>query len=298
MKLGAIDVGTNSCRMLIVDYYQGRYQVLKQGLITTRLGEGVARTGLLKEKAIERALKAIKNFLWEMRKAGVEKVTLVGTSALRDVKNAGELTARLEQETGNKLKIISGREEARLIYTGVSIDLTGDDFLIIDIGGGSTEFIWQEAKQVVFKSLNIGAVRMTEGYISDPVKPVDNAELKVLKEAVNDKLTQLKNNHSFRAIGLGGTITTLAAIDLEMQEYESVKIHRYKLTRDKVKEILARLSKLYLDERKEIPGLQPERADIIIAGTMILQTIMEKFQLAEITISEHGILYGIIREMS
>jgi exopolyphosphatase / guanosine-5'-triphosphate,3'-diphosphate pyrophosphatase len=297
LRLGAIDVGTNSCRMLIADHCQGRYQEIKQALITTRLGEGVARKGVLKKEAIERTLKAIEVFLQVMKKAGVDKIGLVGTSALREVSNADILLNKLK-EAGLNLKIISGQEEARLVLKGVSLELDDYNLLTIDIGGGSTEFIWRDKNQINYQSLKLGAVRLTEMFLSHPERPIIENELNILEKYISSILKELNyQGDNLSAIGVGGTITTLTAIDLGLKVYDHNQIHRHRLKYNRVKKILTQLSGQSLMERQNILGLEPERADIIIAGTVILKVIMEQFSLQEITCSEQGLLYGIVSEL-
>lgn len=298
MRVGAIDVGTNSCRMLVVEKSEGKLIELQRGLKITRLGEGVDENGLLKKRAIFRTLEAIKSFVNIMKGMDVNQITIIGTSALRDVTNSRELLDRVKNETGYNLKIISGKDEARLVYDGASTDLKdNNNYLIIDIGGGSTEFIWKDNDNIIFKSLNVGAVRMTERYISSPEFPLSEQEKSLIKknvkEYLKDKLINIPENVT--GIGVGGTITTLAAIDQQLTDYEPALIHLYKLTYLKIKKILKKLSRLDLEERKQIPGLQPGRADIIISGIIILEVIMEFFELDYISVSDHGILHGVIK---
>lgn len=297
MKAAAIDMGTNSARLLIAEYIEGKYKVSDRGLITTRLGEGVDKSGFLQEKAISRGVKAVKKFKNKIDSEKVKEVAVIGTSALRDVDNADIYSDLLKKETGYKLKIVSGSEEARLIYQGVSLDFKTDNLLIIDIGGGSTEFIWQDSK-VNYKSLNIGAVRMTERYITDSDRPLQESKYKQIYNKISEELNKLNiGTAQPQAAGVGGTITTLGAIDQKLTKYDSNKIHGYRLKLAVVKQILNELKNKTLAERKDIAGLQPERADIITAGTIILAIIMEKFKLDEITVSENDILFGIAREI-
>jgi len=283
--------------MLIVDQCQGRYQEIKQALVTTRLGEGVAESGILKGEAIKRTLKAIMGFLQEMKEAGVDKISLVGTSALREVSNADILLDKLKQN-GLNLKIISGQEEARLVLKGVSLELENYNLLIIDIGGGSTEFIWRDKNQINYQSLKLGAVRLTEMFLSYPERPLIENELNILEKYISSVLKELNyQGNNLSAIGVGGTITTLTAIDLGLKVYDHNQIHRHRLKYSLVKKILTQLSEQTLIERQNVLGLEPERADIIIAGTVILKVIMEQFSLQEITCSEQGLLYGIVSEL-
>lgn len=297
MKIAAIDVGTNSCRLLVVDYIQGELQEIKRGLITSRLGEGVDKNKLLKKDSIERTLAAITDFIKETEKLGVKELRIIGTSALRDVKNSEKLVDVLYKRTGKKISIVSGLEEANLIATGISLNLK--NYLIIDIGGGSTEFIWSKNKDLQLISLDIGAVRMTERYVSNPSLPLKESQVLTIKEVIKEKLAkELKQKiRGTEAIGVGGTITTLAAMALGLKEYNRQKIEQCQLETDTIIKLLEKLRKKDLKARKKIPGLQPERADIIIAGTIILQSIIEYLNLGQLLVSEQGILEGIIRQI-
>jgi len=297
MRLGAIDVGTNSCRMLVADYNKGEIKEIKRNMQITRLGEGVDKNKELTEQAINRALIVISTFVNEMKKINVNKIKINGTSALRDVNNAHKLLDAVKKETGYKLDIISGEEEARLNYIGVA---SGSECFIIDIGGGSTEFIWFDNDRINYKSLDMGSVRMTERLIYNPQKPVTNGELSAIendvKELINKNIAG-KTSNIEKAIGLGGTITTIAAIDQEMTVYDLDKIQDYILKIETVKTIRDSLSNKTIGQRKKVNGLQAGRADIIIAGIQILYVIMDLLDIKEIQVSEHDLLYGAIKEI-
>lgn len=295
MRLGAIDIGTNSCRMLVVDYNESNYREVKRSLKITRLGEGVDENKKLSGKAVNRSLEAITAFIREMKELKVDRVGIVGTSALRDVSNSQVLINRVKKNTGYELRVISGREEACLVYKGASSSINDNDFIIIDIGGGSTEFIWEDEKLNLI-SLDMGSVRMTERFMGNFGELISDNNIKRIETEVTRMIKEnnisLLNKRS--AIGVGGTITTLAAIDLKMTNYNSDLIHGYQLTSLRVIEILDMLKDKGLEDRKNITGLEPDRADIIIAGTVILKVIMELLALTSITVSERGILYGVI----
>ena len=299
VKLGAIDVGTNSCRMLVMEYSGGRYTELARSQEITRLGAEVDQNRFLSRQAVERTVAVIKRFIRMMAQYRPTEINIVGTSALRDVKNPQLLSNRLEEETGKRIKVISGAEEAGLIYQGVSLNLADTDYLIIDIGGGSTELIWSETAGVKYKSLDMGALRMTERYLENPKLPLTQQELAVMQKGIRAELGVVPevNGEKMALVGTGGTVTTLAAIDLQMEAYDSKRIDRYCLTRARIAEILSCLSRLSARERSGIPGLQKGREEIIIAGTVILAEIMTTFGFKEMTISEQGILLGLIREL-
>ncbi|MEJ6952141.1 Ppx/GppA phosphatase family protein [Natronospora cellulosivora (SeqCode)] len=297
MRLGSIDVGTNSCRMLLVDYVGDEAKIIKKSLEITRLGEGVDNNLALTKDAIERTYKAIAKFIQDINDLKVRKVRVIGTSALRDVKNAGELTEKIKEDFNVDFDVISGDEEARLNY--MANKNMGLDNMIIDIGGGSTEFIWKEGDEIRFNSLDMGSVRMTERFIKDPsnkISEIDLDSIKINVKEIMEKNLNLKKGIE-KLIGLGGTITTLAAIDLAMEEYDAKKIEAYELSRANIIEILSSLVNKNLAERKKISGLQPGRADVIIAGTVVLLTIMDIMRINHIISSEYDLLYGVIEDM-
>lgn len=299
MKIAAIDIGTNSTRLLIVDYQAEEYNILERDMVTTRLGEGVDKSRILSKKAIDRTLAVVKKYTDKIKNIGIRRVNIAGTSALRDVKNKDVFSRLLTEKTGHKLNIISGEREAELIYKGVSTDLEQKDYIIIDIGGGSTECIWTENNDIQLRSFDIGAVRLTERFVNRPAEPVSNSEASNIKKRVNQELSNLANKKlaAKKAIGVGGTITTLAAMELGLKEYDSELIHKYDISFNSVRQIQKDLIELPIEKRKEIAGLQPGRADIIPAGNIILTSIMEYLSYQSIRISERDILFGLIKEL-
>ncbi|MFP4020945.1 MAG: Ppx/GppA family phosphatase [Halanaerobium sp.] len=295
MRAAAVDIGTNSCRLLIGEKKSGdSFAILTRKLEITRLGEGVDQNKKLKEAAVERVLKALKKYSSIIDDYQVEKTRIVGTSALRDVDNSELLGDRIS-ELGFELEIISGKKEAELNYLGAASNLE-DNFLLIDIGGGSTEFIWPEAKEIKFESLNLGCVRMTEKFISNPEAKINNAEINEIDNYVKKLLkAKLKFNKNFQVKGVGGTITTLAAVKLGMEDYDSNRIENLKISESELNQIIDKLSSLNLRQRKEIKGLQPKRADIIISGLIILRDILEYINSKELYVSDHDLLYGLLK---
>ncbi len=300
MKMAAIDVGTNSCRLLIAIKKNDDYKVLKKKLITTRLGEGVDDNKYLKKEAIDRTISALGKFNSLLNKYNVKKVGMVGTSALRDVVNSDVFVKKVNKTTGYNIKIISGAEEARLNYLGVKTDTNLSEFMVMDIGGGSTEFIWPEDGKINYKSINIGAVRLTERFIVNPSETVKYFEEKSMKEEIYDKISIIsKHNLSkYELVGVGGTITTLGAMEEKLEEYKSEIIHNYKLNLDEVKEWQYRLKEMNINDRKKVKGLQPKRADIIVAGVTILQEFMKEMGYYNLYISERDILFGILERLT
>jgi len=296
LRAAAVDIGTNSCRLLIAEKKTDEsFDILNRKLEITRLGEGVDQNKILKEKAVNRVYKVLKKYKEITDEFQVNSIRIVGTSALRDVDNSYLLTEKVK-DLGLELEIISGEKEAELNYLGAVSNLE-DNFLLVDIGGGSTEFIWSNSSEINFKSLDVGCVRMTEKFISDPNKKVSSTEINEIKSHVDNLLSkELELDKDFKVKGVGGTITTVAAVKLALEVYDSSKIENLKLKYSELKKIRDRLKDLKLKERKKVKGLQPKRADIIVSGLIILMTIMKHINSQELYVSDHDLLYGLLKE--
>lgn len=296
LKAAVIDIGTNSCRLLVgAKNNKSQIKTLKREVEVTRLGEGVDQNKKLKIAAVKRVEQVLKRYQKIIVDLGVEKLRVIGTSALRDVENP-ELLAQKIAGLGFELEIISGRREAELNYLGAALK-QDSNFLLIDIGGGSTEFIWPQGAELNFKSLDIGCVRMTERFISDPeaeFKAAETAALKAYLQKLFKKELELADNYNLK--GVGGTLTSLAAVKLGLEDYDSQQIENSKVSLKELTDLTAELAELNLAERKKIKGLQPERADIIITGLIILKEILVYTAAEEIKVSDHDLLYGILKE--
>ncbi len=295
MLAAAIDIGTNSCRLLIGENINNQIQIKTRELKITRLGEGVDKNKKLNQKAVNRVLSALKYYKNLIDEYDIDKTRLIGTSALRDVDNS-YLLSKEAAELGFDLEIISGKKEAELNYLG-AVDNLNDDFLLIDIGGGSTEFIWPFKNNISFESLNIGCVRLTERFISEPELPLKESEIREISNFVYDLLkNELNLKKTLSIKGVGGTITTLAALKMSMEDYDSEKIEDTELHIDELREVLKKFKKLDLKDRSSLKGLQPKRADIIPAGLIILIVILEYISSESLTVSDHDLLYGLLKE--
>jgi len=302
LRAAAIDIGTNSTRLLVAEKKDDEINILNRSLEITRLGEGVDKSALLNENAVARVLKALKNFREILLKYNVENIKIVGTSALRDVKNAEMLSDKMKEQLGMELEIISGEKEAELNYKGAAAAIE-NKFLLIDIGGGSTEFIWPKKDgklkdSLIFKSLDIGCVRMTERFIDNPAVILPDREAESIAEYTSKLLIENEINitSDFFIKGVGGTITTLAAIKLGLEKYDSSQIENLSLTADDLFSIYSKLKNTPLIKREKIKGLQPKRADIITAGVIILITILKHLDADKIIVSDRDILCGLIFE--
>ncbi|TYO96952.1 Ppx/GppA phosphatase family protein [Desulfallas thermosapovorans] len=289
MLVAAIDVGTNSTRLLVAEVSrEGILRPVLTDLATTRLGQGI-QGGRLLQVAMDRTLAAIVDFVVRAERAGAGKIVLAATSAVRDAANRDQFINAVRSATGRELMVLPGPEEARLSYLGVTSAL-GDvgGALVIDIGGGSTEFIWRRAGKTRLASINAGAVRMTEvGY--------DGGQI---NNAIGDIMQDVLLDNPGEVIGVGGTVTTLAAMAQGMRRYDPRKIHGFRLATARVDELYRLLSSLTIEERRQLPGLQPQRADIIPAGARILSTILHGLARESILVSEADILHGLIMDIA
>ena len=298
MKVGTIDIGTNSMRLLLGDYVNGKIQNRKKFVNTTRIGEGVDRQGYISKEAIKRNIEALKEFLDICKIESCEQVYAMGTSALRDSKNGDEFVQQAKTETGIYVDIISGEEESNLGFKGVLEGLDcNDDILVIDIGGGSTEFIIGDRNGIKFsKSENVGALRMTEKFFKiDPTDEFEFNEMSTfIENEINNTINYIKSLGIRKLVGIGGTTTTVSAINQELEVYSMEKIHNSKVCTKDIEKILQNLRKMTLSDKKNLKGLQPKRADIITAGVKILNIIMEKLEIDEIIVSEYDNLEGLM----
>jgi len=296
-KIAVIDLGTNSARLLLAAVQKGEMSYRQKKIKTTRLGEGVDQNKVLTERAIKDTLRAVKTFYNMVTNEGYDLFKIIGTSALRDVDNQEDLLNEIYAITNCQVDVIDGIEEAKLGYYGVSNSFSFDEkMLVIDIGGGSTELIFGDETVGLVESLNIGAVRMTDRCITEDPPSTQNLEfLKNEIDAVIDDFIFKNKQFSFsKVIGIGGTITTLSGINLKMPVYDSNKIQGSLLTAQKLDDIIQDFIEKPFEIRKGIIGLNPKRSDIIIAGSIILQRLMRKFDFSEIFISDYDNLEGII----
>lgn len=302
MKIGTIDIGTNSMRLLIGEYKNGKIENRKKFINTTRIGQGVDKEGYISNEAINRNIDALKEFAKLCNDEKCEYVYGMGTSALRDSKNGDDFVQLAKRETGINIDIISGEEESNLGFKGVLEGVEGNnDILVIDIGGGSTEFIIGDREGIKFaKSENVGALRMTEKFLKiDPIDDLEFNEMYMFIESEIDKtLEYIKGKGIKNLVGIGGTITSLSAMNQELAIYSMEKIHNSKVCKKEIEKILQNLKKMTLSDKKTLKGLQPKRADIITAGVAILNIIMEKLELDEIIVSEYDNLEGLMCQKS
>ncbi len=298
-----IDIGTNAILCLIVELREtGRFRVLEDLAEIPRLGEGVDRTKRIGAAGERRSVEVLESYLSRCRNLGVEEIIAVGTSALRDARNRGEVGARLAARLGFEIRVISGEEEAAYSFLSVQrgLSLAGRELLVIDVGGGSTEFIrGNDSGMAEALSVDLGAVRLTERLLrSDPVKP---EEYEGMVAQIDRELGPLRDRwgqsgSSLTLVGIAGTFTTLAAVEKKLTRYSHSVVHGSRLTLAEVR----RQARLFRDktiaERKKIPGLEPKRADVILAGACLIERIMTFFHAREVIVSDQGVRYGLLYE--
>lgn len=285
MWIGAIDMGTNSTRLLIADYsYQGVQEIYKD-LRTTRIGEGMEKFREIKPQVLQRTIDCLQEYQRKCALYQVETIRTVATSAVRDASNKVWVLEQIKEKTGLTVQVLTGTEEAKLSYLGATggEGVEGLPKMVVDIGGGSTELIYPTPEGIEFKSVNLGAVRLKE-----------NKDLKPRVQEILKQLITSQFPSNFTLIGVGGTITTLAAIKLELETYDGEQVEGFKLTSPEISQIYNQLITMSLAQRKNLKGLQPERADIITYGTLILKELLRMLDKDEITVSEKDILQGII----
>jgi len=289
-RLAALDIGSNSTRLLVADAEGERLQEVERLLTITRLGDGVDANGRLAEDAMERVSRCVGRYAERASELGSEQPLAVATSAVRDAANGQEFLARLEREYGVRTRLLKGEDEARLTLRGVASGRSLDGAVVVcDIGGGSTELIGGTGDDVRFAvSLDMGCVRLSERHLHD------DPPTKEQVRAVREEVTQLVPGDvpDGDLIGVAGTITTLATIDLGLEDEVPELVDGHVLERRTVEAELERLAGLPLDRRREVRGLMPERAPTVVAGAAILAQLMEQLDAQRLSVSERDILHG------
>ncbi len=304
MKLATIDIGTHSVLLLIAQKNpDGKIKVLADEATLTRIGEGMGSINNFLSSGMERTLAVLKKYKAICDQHRVEKILCVGTAAFRKAKNVADFVIQVKKETGIEIEIISGEREAALTWKAASTDF-GSDIMVVDIGGGSTEVIcpvslrggqWPTKQST---SIPIGSVLLTEKYChSDPVSDADYQNIcNVIEQTLPSPQPSPTRGEGKRLVATAGTATTLGAIKMKMKIYHHNEIHGSKLSLAELKKIIADFKSKTIEERKKIPGLEPGRADVILAGSLLLEKIAEHFGFQEITVSDRGVRWGLVYE--
>ena len=303
-RVAGVDIGTNSVRILIAEVdgsspRDAKVVPLDRRMRITRLGQGVDRTRALAPEAIERTTTVLREYRAALDEHGVTTVRATATSAARDASNREEFFAAAHDALGVTPELLSGDEEAALSFLGATADLDAPaPYLVVDIGGGSTEFVLGTDAPSGLVSLDMGCVRITEQYLeSDPPAP---EELSNAVAAVRDLVAEVPRvipgaTDAATLVGLAGTVTTVAAVELELPEYDPEKIHHFTLTRDAAEDVFRTLATETAEQRAHNPGLEPGRVDVIVGGTAVLVGVFRVLGFDEMLVSEADILDGLVR---
>ncbi|MDZ7332355.1 MAG: Ppx/GppA family phosphatase [candidate division KSB1 bacterium] len=296
-RAAVLDIGTNAIKFLIAEKNaHGDWETVLDTSQVTRLGQGLHSSGLLNTAAMERSIAAIQKFLGIAREQQVDHILAVGTMALRTAANAQDFVERLRREANLNIQIIDGEEEARLSWLAVisSLPVPKARWLIFDVGGGSTEFILSQDRQLLGKiSLNIGVVRLTEQIlISDPVT---DEEVQLADRSIKAAFQAIPWSGPISVlVGVGATMTTLGAMQHQLRRYQANLIHGLQLSYHDVTTLVSALKSKTIAERKRMPGLPADRADVILAGGMIVSAIMKQMQSKSVIISDRGVRHGLL----
>jgi exopolyphosphatase/guanosine-5'-triphosphate,3'-diphosphate pyrophosphatase len=288
-RVAAVDLGTNSTRLLVADVEDGQVHDVVRRLRITRLGEGVDARRRLLPLPIARVRNCLADYRRELESLGAEATLAVATSAVRDAENGEAFLGEIEWSYGFATRLLSGQEEARLTFAGVGAGRALEPgTLVIDVGGGSTELVLDGSP---LASVDAGCVRQTELFLaSDPPAP---HELERCARAVRELLGAVPDGApARRAIGVAGTVTTLAALDLGLVEHDPERVHGHVVSRAGLERKLEHLAALPLAERREVPALEPGRAPVIIAGLIVLREALDRFGLDAVEASERDLLHG------
>jgi exopolyphosphatase/guanosine-5'-triphosphate,3'-diphosphate pyrophosphatase len=306
MRVAAIDCGTNSIRLLIADVSDGKLIDVVRTMVIVRLGEGVDKTGEFSQAALTRTFAALDSYVELINEHQPQRVRFVATSASRDVSNRAEFEAGIKSRLGIEPDVISGDEEAALSFLGATADLVNDEnaptapYLVIDIGGGSTEFVLGSTSPTDAISTNIGCVRMTErNLIADPPTSEQIAAATAdIDAAIDQAFNAVPIAEAKSLIGLAGSVTTVAAIALGLDEYNPYKIHGSRISAERVHEVTQQLLHMTRSERAALGPMHEGRIDVIGGGALVLDRIMQRTGIAEVVVSERDILDGIARALA
>jgi exopolyphosphatase/guanosine-5'-triphosphate,3'-diphosphate pyrophosphatase len=302
-RLAAVDIGTNSVRLLVADIdgvgHDAELTPLDRRMRITRLGQGVDRSRRLHPDAVTRTLDALQEYRGALDELGVARLRATATSAARDAANRDEFFRAAAAALGVEPELLPGDEEARLSFLGATAELDEPaPYLVVDIGGGSTEFVVGTSDPEGLMSVDVGCVRLSEQFLtSDPPAP---EELSQAVSVVRDHLADVDREvpavrDAVTLVGLAGTVTTMAAVEMGLPEYDRDKIHHFRLERAAAEDVFRTLATETAEERRHNPGLEPGRVDVIVGGAIVLVTVLRFFGFDEVLVSEADILDGLVR---
>ncbi|WP_433245607.1 exopolyphosphatase [Streptosporangium sp. CA-135522] len=315
-RVAAIDCGTNSVRLLIADVHADTLTDVERRMEIVRLGQGVDQTGRLAPEALERTFGAMRGYAKLIDQHGARAVRVVATSATRDAANRQEFVDGVREIFGVEPEVVTGAEEAELSFAGATRDLvrlspetglptpdgTRPPYLVVDIGGGSTEFVVGSTHVEAALSVDIGCVRLTERHLRDVGTPPRAEVIEAMIADIDDALDRVSQDvpveRALTMVGLAGSVTTVAAMALGLSAYDPERIHHSRIPANRVNSVSRRLLEMTHEERAAIPVMHPGRVDVIGAGALILDRIMERYGFTEVVVSEHDILDGIAWSVS
>jgi len=298
-RFAAIDVGTNTVLLLVAERRGTGFAPLAERAEITRLGRGVDRSGRLDPAAIRETVEVLARYAAEARSLGAEGIACVATSAARDASNGEEFFSGAERAAGVRPEVISGEEEARLVYESAWRDFGGPALAVLDVGGGSTEFTWGDGPAPRGRlSLQVGAVRLAERHpVADPPGA---AGLAVLRAAAAEALRPLAGAGAARAgarlVGGAGTEPTLAAVEQALPAYDAERVHGSALSLDRIEALLGRMAAMPVEARRRLPGMEPKRADVIVAGCVLVLEAMHATGFDRLTVSDRGVRWGLLHD--
>ena len=305
MKVAAIDIGTNTVLLLVAEKDdRGELRAVREEATITRLGEGVDKTQKLAPAAIARTHACLLQYATIVRELGAERVAVVGTSAMRDAGGGEEVRAKVRELFGVEARTISGEEEARLTFAGALSGLgASGKVAVFDIGGGSTEVVVGEGGSVsASHSFDVGSVRLTERHVrSDPPTRAEaNAMTADAKRAFESepRLFEAARGAAQAPIGIAGTVTTLAAVALGLEPYDGARVHGHVMSTSDVRAVVDRLAALPLEERRAVRGLEPKRADVIVAGGLVVLAALEALGAPAMRVSDRGVRWGLAETLA
>jgi exopolyphosphatase/guanosine-5'-triphosphate,3'-diphosphate pyrophosphatase len=310
-RVAAIDIGTNTVLLLVAEQQaDGSLTPLEERATITRLGEGVDRTRTLTDAAVARTNECLSVYAGVIRSHGVDRIAVVGTSAMRDAAGGERVRAHVQRCLGVDVRVISGDEEARLTLSGALSGLALEtqeprSVTVFDIGGGSTEVVHATLdergapRSIAFaQSFDVGSVRLTERCVQHD--PPTNEEMEALYEASREAFAAIPQlpDPAPHVIGIAGTMTTLAAVSLGMVPYDGARVHGHMMLRREVEQCVRDLALLRVSERRQVPGLEPKRADVIVAGGSIALALIDRLSINRVRISDRGVRWGLAEELA
>jgi len=305
MRVAAIDIGTNTALLLVADGGAGgALRAVVERASITRLGEGVDRSRSLSSAAVARTRLCLEQYARQVRELSPQRVAVVGTSAMRDAQGGQELRECVRSLFGVDVRVLSGEEEARLAFRGAVGGLAIDgrkDCAVFDIGGGSTEVVIGRVEEGVPRigfaaSYNVGSVRLTERHFThDP--PTEAERVTVTQSARGAFMNVPLLPDSSPPVGIAGTMTTLAAVALGLENYDGPRVHGHILPTAELRGVVQRLAAVNLEKRKQVPGMEPKRADVIVAGGLLALAVLDHWTAGAVRISDRGVRWGLAEEL-